>query len=70
MLLGNPMGTNKVFKIIPLIRGHYVPELSNLIYEGNKNGGTINMQGFIVGNPGTDDDWFYFVNQYAFLTFM
>ncbi|KAJ0976433.1 hypothetical protein J5N97_018398 [Dioscorea zingiberensis] len=38
--------------------GHYVPQLSELIYERNKdtkNYPFINFKGFMVGNPETDD---------------
>ncbi|KAH7655146.1 Peptidase S10 serine carboxypeptidase protein [Dioscorea alata] len=38
--------------------GHYVPQLSELIYERNKNTKNypfINFKGFMVGNPETDD---------------
>ncbi|KAG0604170.1 hypothetical protein M758_10G150300 [Ceratodon purpureus] len=45
--------------------GYYVPELSKLIYENNKNlseKDRINFKGFMVGNPVTDnyyDNWGY-----------
>ncbi|KAL4202379.1 hypothetical protein AMTRI_Chr02g220730 [Amborella trichopoda] len=37
--------------------GHYVPQLADLIYDGNKNKRNhfINLKGFIVGNPETED---------------
>eukprot|EP01006_Ploeotia_vitrea_P013418 TRINITY_DN35136_c0_g1_i1.p1 TRINITY_DN35136_c0_g1~~TRINITY_DN35136_c0_g1_i1.p1 ORF type:complete len:460 (-),score=60.53 TRINITY_DN35136_c0_g1_i1:63-1442(-) len=47
--------------------GHYVPQLSMQILE-NKN--SINMKGFIVGNPGINSDWYYNINEYAFQTFL
>lgn len=28
------------------------------------------MKGFLIGNPGIESDWYYNVNEYAFLTFM
>ena len=61
--------------------GHYVPQLSNLILEYNKKVNLksseaepskekINMKGFLVGNPGLDDDWYFNTNEYAFVTTM
>lgn len=41
--------------------GHYCPELANLILTANapKNSSTyINMKGLLVGNPGTENDWY------------
>ncbi|PIN11988.1 Serine carboxypeptidases (lysosomal cathepsin A) [Handroanthus impetiginosus] len=37
--------------------GHYIPELSQIIVEGNKNisNPTINFKGFLLGNPLIDD---------------
>ncbi|RWR76410.1 serine carboxypeptidase-like protein 33 [Cinnamomum micranthum f. kanehirae] len=38
--------------------GHYVPQLAELVYDRNKdleNNPYINLKGFIVGNPETDD---------------
>ncbi|XP_057959081.1 serine carboxypeptidase-like 33 [Malania oleifera] len=42
--------------------GHYVPQLAELIYERNKQGAkypSINLKGFIVGNPETDNYYDY-----------
>ncbi|KAL8481249.1 hypothetical protein ACS0TY_027684 [Phlomoides rotata] len=42
--------------------GHYVPQLAELIYDRNKNRQThpyINLKGFIVGNPETNDYFDY-----------
>ncbi|KAL5700345.1 Serine carboxypeptidase-like 26 [Ranunculus cassubicifolius] len=42
--------------------GHYVPQLAELVYDRNKNGTKypiINLKGFIVGNPETDDYYDY-----------
>jgi len=53
--------------------GHYVPELANLILEGNQNLTTdqqINVKGILVGNPGIDDDWYYNIDEYAFVSFL
>jgi serine carboxypeptidase-like clade 2 len=50
--------------------GHYVPELADLILEGNKNGAGINMKGIAIGNPGIENDWYFNVIEYSFVTFM
>lgn len=42
--------------------GHYVPQLAELIYDRNKDTSKntyINLKGFIVGNPETDDSYDY-----------
>lgn len=42
--------------------GHYVPQLADLIYDRNKDTtkySFINLKGFIVGNPETDDYYDY-----------
>lgn len=52
--------------------GHYVPTLSNVILDKNLAGRDpkINMKGLMVGNPGTEGDWFYYRNEFAFVNFM
>lgn len=47
--------------------GHYVPTLSTRILDEPND---INMKGFLVGNPGINSDWYYNVNEFAFVTFM
>ncbi|KAL6621204.1 hypothetical protein ACP70R_033636 [Stipagrostis hirtigluma subsp. patula] len=42
--------------------GHYVPQLAEVVYERNKHleaSQRINLKGFIVGNPETDDYYDY-----------
>ncbi len=42
----------------PQSRGHYVPELADLILENNNKkpiDERINIKGLLVGNPGTED---------------
>ncbi|PIA28053.1 hypothetical protein AQUCO_07300021v1 [Aquilegia coerulea] len=42
--------------------GHYVPQLAELVYDRNKdktNYPVINLKGFIVGNPETEDNYDY-----------
>lgn len=42
--------------------GHYVPQLADLVYDRNKDARNyphINLKGFIVGNPETDDYYDY-----------
>lgn len=52
--------------------GHYVPTLANVILDKSKEGKDpkINMKGIMVGNPGTEGDWFYYRNEFAFVNFM
>jgi len=43
---------------LPYAAGHYVPQLAELVYERNKDKkgkSNINLKGFIVGNPITND---------------
>jgi hypothetical protein len=39
-----------------LVHSHYVPQLAARILDGQKDF-EINMKGFLVGNPGIDNDW-------------
>ncbi|KAI9074307.1 hypothetical protein K1719_043730 [Acacia pycnantha] len=42
--------------------GHYIPQLAELIFDRNKDGSKysfINLKGFIVGNPATEDYYDY-----------
>eukprot|EP01052_Picozoa_sp_SAG31_P041486 SAG31_NODE_6303_length_2074_cov_1.864810_2_plen_365_part_00 len=50
--------------------GHYVPQLANRILDDPVFEKSINMKGFFIGNPGINSDWYYNINEYAFLTFM
>jgi serine carboxypeptidase-like clade 2 len=52
--------------------GHYVPTLANVILDKNLAGRDpkINIKGIMVGNPGTEGDWFYYRNEFAFVNFM
>ena len=42
------------FSVFP---GHYVPELAKMIVERNPIWMSINLKGFMVGNPDIDDTW-------------
>jgi carboxypeptidase C (cathepsin A) len=50
--------------------GHYVPQLCNRILDDPEFTASINMHGLWIGNPGINSDWYYNINEYAFLTFM
>mmetsp|Transcript_33607 Transcript_33607/g.78740 ORF Transcript_33607/g.78740 Transcript_33607/m.78740 type:complete len:465 (+) Transcript_33607:2-1396(+) len=50
--------------------GHYVPQLSHRILHDPEFDAQIKMKGFFIGNPGINSDWYYNINEYAFLTFM
>lgn len=42
-----------------------------MILEGLRNGtNNINMQGVIVGNPGTNNDWYGSKDEFAYITFL
>lgn len=47
--------------------GHYVPMIATAILDG---GGPLLQQtkGFLIGNPGINSDWYYNVNEFAFIT--
>jgi len=47
--------------------GHYVPNLAEKLIDEPLD---IKMKGFLIGNPGINSDWYYNVNEYAFVTFM
>eukprot|EP01059_Diplonema_ambulator_P034346 TRINITY_DN7634_c0_g1_i1.p1 TRINITY_DN7634_c0_g1~~TRINITY_DN7634_c0_g1_i1.p1 ORF type:complete len:471 (+),score=157.78 TRINITY_DN7634_c0_g1_i1:63-1475(+) len=47
--------------------GHYGPTLAEQLIDNNNS---INMKGLLIGNPGINSDWYYNVNEYAFVTFM
>ncbi len=49
--------------------GHYVPNLSERILDAGSSSG-INMKGFLIGNPGINSDWYFNVDEYAFVTYM
>jgi len=48
--------------------GHYVPMIAKAILDR----GVLmpHMKGFLIGNPGINSDWYYNVNEFAFVTFM
>eukprot|EP00339_Tiarina_fusa_P010167 CAMPEP_0117023382 /NCGR_PEP_ID=MMETSP0472-20121206/17459_1 /TAXON_ID=693140 ORGANISM="Tiarina fusus, Strain LIS" /NCGR_SAMPLE_ID=MMETSP0472 /ASSEMBLY_ACC=CAM_ASM_000603 /LENGTH=461 /DNA_ID=CAMNT_0004729489 /DNA_START=18 /DNA_END=1403 /DNA_ORIENTATION=+ len=52
--------------------GKYCPELASVVLDGIQNGTTpwLNMKGVMVGNPGTESDWYGAPNEYAYLTFL
>jgi len=52
--------------------GKYCPELASIVLDGIQNGSTpwLNMKGVMVGNPGTESDWYGAPNEYAFMTFL
>lgn len=47
--------------------GHYGPTLAEQLID---HPNSINMKGFLLGNPGINSDWYYNVDEYAFITFM
>eukprot|EP01061_Rhynchopus_euleeides_P003466 TRINITY_DN12714_c0_g1_i1.p1 TRINITY_DN12714_c0_g1~~TRINITY_DN12714_c0_g1_i1.p1 ORF type:complete len:473 (+),score=213.43 TRINITY_DN12714_c0_g1_i1:37-1455(+) len=47
--------------------GHYGPTLAEQLIDQDNS---INMKGLLIGNPGINSDWYYNVNEYAFVTFM
>ena len=49
--------------------GHYVPELAMQLLDNNETS-KINMKGFLIGNPAINSDWYYNVNEYAFLSLL
>jgi serine carboxypeptidase-like clade 2 len=49
--------------------GHYVPTLANVILDEQPDW-FPSLKGLGIGNPGIDNDWYYNVNEYAFVTFM
>lgn len=46
--------------------GHYVPTLAAKFLDAR----LPHMRGFLIGNPGINSDWYYNVNEYAFVTFL
>jgi serine carboxypeptidase-like clade 2 len=49
--------------------GHYIPTLANLILDNAANN-QINMKGFLVGNPSTDNDDIEDLDEYNYVTYM
>eukprot|EP00656_Telonema_subtile_P042700 TRINITY_DN4850_c0_g1_i2.p1 TRINITY_DN4850_c0_g1~~TRINITY_DN4850_c0_g1_i2.p1 ORF type:complete len:483 (-),score=87.57 TRINITY_DN4850_c0_g1_i2:257-1705(-) len=49
--------------------GHYGPTLAEQLIDHEQEH-TINMKGLLLGNPGINSDWYYNVNEFAFVTFM
>jgi serine carboxypeptidase-like clade 2 len=47
--------------------GHYGPTLAEQLIDHDN---AINMKGLLIGNPGINSDWYYNVNEFAFVTFM
>jgi len=62
--------TNEFYVTGESYGGHYVPQLSMRILEDPAFMKSINMKGLFIGNPGINSDWYYNINEYAFLTFM
>ena len=48
--------------------GHYVPTTAYEIFK-NRPSWYANFKGFGIGNPGIENDWYYNVNEFAFVTF-
>ena len=49
--------------------GHYCPQLANVLLDHIQNGtSSINMKGLLVGNPVTDDDWYFRRNEWSYMT--
>lgn len=50
--------------------GKYCPQLAAQVLDGIEAGNTpwLNMKGIMVGNPGTESDWYGAPDEYAFLT--
>lgn len=61
--------TNDFFVTGESYGGHYVPMVAKTILE---DGGALLQQtkGFLIGNPGINSDWYFNVNEFAFLTYM
>jgi len=49
--------------------GKYCPQLADVVLDGIQNGSTpwLNMKGLVVGNPGTESDWYGAPNEYAYV---
>lgn len=49
--------------------GHYCPQVADVLLDHIQNGtSSINMKGLLVGNPVTDDDWYFRKNEWSYLT--
>eukprot|EP01064_Diplonema_japonicum_P039072 TRINITY_DN9702_c0_g5_i1.p1 TRINITY_DN9702_c0_g5~~TRINITY_DN9702_c0_g5_i1.p1 ORF type:complete len:464 (+),score=157.16 TRINITY_DN9702_c0_g5_i1:43-1434(+) len=59
--------TNDFYITAESYGGHYGPTLAEQLID---NANDINMKGLLIGNPGINSDWYYNVNQYAWVTFM
>ncbi|KAJ9436843.1 Serine carboxypeptidase 24 [Diplonema papillatum] len=46
--------------------GHYGPTLAEQLIDNNSD---LNMKGLLIGNPGINSDWYYNVNEYAWITY-
>lgn len=47
--------------------GHYGPTLAEQLIDNDND---IPMKGLLIGNPGINSDWYYNVNEFAFVTFL
>lgn len=59
--------TNDFYITAESYGGHYGPTLAEQLID-NEN--KINMKGLLIGNPGINSDWYFNVNEFAFVTFM
>lgn len=49
--------------------GHYCPQVANLLLDHIQDGtSSINMKGLLVGNPVTDDDWYFRRNEWSYFS--
>ena len=55
--------------------GHYIPTLAKRVIDGSTtsaDGASLfkRTEGFLIGNPGINSDWYFNIDEYAFQTFM
>ncbi|GAB5364640.1 hypothetical protein AAMO2058_000987100 [Amorphochlora amoebiformis] len=63
----NQFKSNPFFVTGESYGGHYVPNLMDALIDEDLG---LNIQGFLVGNPGINSDWYYNVDEFAFVTFL